>query len=159
MKNKFIFGFLIGFLLLGSLFFLIKNNFPQQTKFSGLPAVVYKSPTCGCCENYIGYLKSSGFNVKVINLDDQQLEKFKMDQGIPSNLMSCHTTLVKNFVIEGHIPIEAIEKLLTEKLDIKGIALPEMPSGSPGMPGFKLSPFKIHSITKDNQDGGLFMEI
>jgi hypothetical protein len=62
------------------------------------------------------------------------------------------------YFIEGHIPIEAINKLLTEKPKINGIALPEMPSDSPGMPGFKLSPFKIHSI-KNGQDQGIFMEI
>ncbi len=159
MKNKFIFGFLVVFLIIGSLFFLIKNNFPKQTKFSGLSAVVYKSPTCSCCENYIGYLKSNGFNVEVVNLDDRELEKFKIEQGVPTNLMACHTTFINNYLVEGHVPIEAIEKLLTEKPEIKGIALPEMPSGSPGMPGFKLAPFKIHIITKDNQDGGLFMGI
>ncbi len=62
------------------------------------------------------------------------------------------------YFIEGHVPIEAIEKLLTEKPEIDGIALPGMPSGSPGMPGFKLSPFKIHSV-KNGQDQGIFMEI
>jgi hypothetical protein len=159
MKSKFLLGFFIGFLLVGSIFLLVKNNFPKQTKFSNLQAVVYKSPTCGCCENYIGYLKNNGFQVKVINLDDRELEKFKIDQGVPPYLMSCHTTFLNNYLVEGHIPIEAIEKLLTEKPEIKGIALPGMPSGSPGMPGFKLSSFKIKIITKDNQDGGLFMEI
>jgi hypothetical protein len=62
------------------------------------------------------------------------------------------------YFIEGHIPIEAIEKLLTEKPEIDGIALPEMPSGSPGMPGFKLAPFKIHSV-KNGQDQGIYIEI
>jgi hypothetical protein len=159
MKNKFLLGLIIGFLVVGSIFLLVKNNFPKQTKFSGAAAVVYKSPTCGCCENYIGYLKNNGFETKVVNLNDQELENFKLNQGIPTHLFSCHTTLLNNYLVEGHIPIEAIEKLLKENPNIKGIALPGMPSGSPGMPGFKLSTFKIKIITKDGKDGGLFLEI
>jgi hypothetical protein len=72
--------------------------------------------------------------------------------------LSCHTVLLNNYFVEGHIPIEAIEKLLTEKPEINGIALPQMPSGSCGMTGLKLSPFKIYSI-KNGQDQGIFMEI
>jgi hypothetical protein len=72
---------------------------------------------------------------------------------------SCHTVEIENYFVEGHVPIEAIQKLLNEKPDINGIALPGMPSGSPGMPGLKMEKFKIHQITLDGQDGGVFIEL
>lgn len=72
--------------------------------------------------------------------------------------MSCHTALINDYFVEGHVPIEAIDKLLTEKPKIKGIALPGMPSGSPGMSGFKLEKWKIYSLDNGNRVG-LFIEI
>ena len=110
---------------------------------------VYKSPNCGCCNNYIGYLKRKGFEVEKINTDD--METVRESNGIPYNLESCHTTIIGDYVVEGHIPIEAINSLLEDKPAIKGIAMPGMPSGSPGMPGAKLANFTIYSL---NEDGG-----
>ena len=88
----------------------------------------------------------------------EELTNLKKQIGLPENLWSCHTVLLNNYFIEGHIPIEVMGKLLTEKPEINGIALPEMPSGSPGMSGFKIEKWKIHSI-KNGQDQGIFMEI
>jgi hypothetical protein len=165
MKNKYlIFGILIGALIVGLYYF--SNFSPKQTKFSGLTrldssrlaATIYKTPNCNCCENYISYLKSNGFKVEKKEVSDEELTNLKKQIGLPENLWSCHTVLLNNYFIEGHIPIEAIEKLLTEKPEIDGIALLQMPSGSPGMPGFKLSPFKIHSV-KNGQDQGIYIEI
>ena len=68
-------------------------------------------------------------------------------------MQSCHTTTIGNYFVEGHIPIEAIEKLMTEKPNIKGIAMPGMPSGSPGMPGAKQGPFIIYAIGNDGSVG------
>jgi len=157
MKTKYLlFGIFIGALIVGLYYF--SNFSPKQTKFSGLTVTVYKTPTCNCCENYISYLRSNGFKVEKKDVSDEELTNLKKQIGLPENLWSCHTVLLNNYFVEGHIPIEAIEKLLTEKPEIDGIALPEMPSGSPGMPGFKLSPFKIHSV-KNVQDQGIFTEI
>jgi hypothetical protein len=94
---------------------------------------------------------------------NKNLNKFVYDPHILVNLNESVKNPHKSvgayvYFIEGHIPIEAIEKLLTEKPEIDGIALPEMPSGSPGMPGFKLEKWKIHSV-KNAQDQGIFMEI
>jgi len=157
MKNKYLlFGIFIGILIIGVYYF--SNFTPQQTKFSGLSAIVYKTPQCDCCENYISHLKANGFKVEKKEVSDEEIENLKRSSGIPQNLWSCHTTLLGNYFVEGHIPISAIEKLLTEKPEINGIALPGMPSGSPGMPGFKLEKWKIYSV-KNGQNQGIFIEI
>lgn len=159
MNKSLIFGIVIGVILVGAIYNVGKQPFTKRNPlFSEVSAVVYKSPTCGCCKEYIGYLKANGFNVEVREVNDEELEKVKREANIPPNLWSCHTVFLNNYFIEGHIPIEAISKLLTEKPDINGIALPGMPSGSPGMPGIKFYPFKIHSV-KDGKDQGLFIEI
>lgn len=159
MKNKsIILGLIIGFLLVGSIVVLVKNRSVKQTKFSGMLVTLYKSPTCGCCGEYVNYLKANGFKIEVREVSDEELENIKRQNNIPYNLWSCHTVFLNNYFVEGHIPVEAIEKLLTEKPEINGIALPGMPSGSPGMPGIKFYPFRIHSV-KDGKDQGLFMEI
>jgi hypothetical protein len=109
-------------------------------------AIVYKSPTCGCCGNYITYLRSKGFDVEVKNVQDA--DSIKDKYGIPYEMSSCHTTVIGDYFVEGHVPVEAVDKLLTEKPDIDGIALPGMPAGSPGMPGFKRGEFIIHSLNE-----------
>ena len=109
-----------------------------------LSAVVYMSPTCGCCHKYVEYLKQKGLKVKAVKLDNVGPKKRAL--GVPSDLWSCHTTRIGRYFVEGHVPFEVIEKLLAEQPDIKGIALPGMPSGSPGMPGPKTEPFFIYAV-------------
>ncbi len=75
------------------------------------------------------------------------MSSIKEKYQIPQNMESCHTAVIADYFVEGHVPIEAIEELLKEKLDIDGIALPGMPSGSPGMPGQKIEAFKIYALS------------
>ena len=117
--------------------------------------VVYKSPTCGCCVGYIAYLKEKGYEVEEVNTEDTASVKNR--HNIPHNMQSCHTTEIGEYFIEGHMPIEAINKLLAEKPDIDGITLPDMPAGSPGMPGVKREEFVIYSL-KDGESSE-FMRI
>lgn len=112
-------------------------------------AIVYKSPTCGCCQVYVGYLKKQSFEVEIKNINDTQLIKNKYQ--IQNDKLSCHTTVVGDYFFEGHIPIEAINKVLEEKPAIKGLALPGMPSGSPGMPGLKFDKFVIYQLANDSE--------
>lgn len=107
---------------------------------------VYKSPTCGCCGNYIAELKRHGADVTVEELDDAALDAKKRTLGVSKDLESCHTTTMDGYVIEGHVPIEALVKLRTERPSIAGIALPGMPAGSPGMSGMKAGPFLVLSL-------------
>ena len=111
----------------------------------GAKATVYKSPECHCCGAYVGYLRRNGFDVRIEEVADMTPVKRRF--GIPPDLESCHTMSVGGYVVEGHVPIEAIDRLLSEKPGIKGIALPGMPEGSPGMPGAKSRPFVIHTIS------------
>jgi hypothetical protein len=108
---------------------------------------VYKSPTCSCCHEWEAYLRARGYTVNSIPVED--LARVKADHGIPGSAQSCHTAVVGGYVVEGHVPVEAIEDLLADAPAIDGIALPGMPAGSPGMPGDKAAPFEILAL-----DGG-----
>jgi len=110
--------------------------------------IVYKSQSCGCCGGYVSTLQSKKFDVEVVTTQD--LDSIKSNFNIPTNMRSCHTTEVGDYFVEGHVPIEAVRKLIAEQPDIDGIALPNMPAGSPGMPGTKNGDFVIYSI-KDGQ--------
>ena len=100
-------------------------------------------------------LKEQGLTVETINVQDTT--KIKKEHNIPDDMLSCHTTVVGKYFIEGHVPYEAVEKLLREQPDIDGIALPGMPAGSPGMSGAKRGTWTIFAI-KDGQTS-VFMEV
>jgi hypothetical protein len=107
-------------------------------------ATLYKNPACACCEGYADYLRDNGFEVTVQATHDLPL--LHRQHGVPDPLVGCHTTLVEGYVVEGHVPVGALLRLLTEKPAIKGISLPGMPAGSPGMFGEKTEPFTIYEI-------------
>lgn len=97
-----------------------------------LPRIlVHHSPTCGCCGVWVEHLRTSGFAVDVRQEED--LEPIKQRLGVPEDKRSCHTAEVDGYFIEGHVPASDIERLLTERPAAKGLALPGMPAGSPGM--------------------------
>ncbi|MEQ8396165.1 DUF411 domain-containing protein [Thalassobaculum sp.] len=109
-------------------------------------ATLYKNPQCGCCEAYADYLRENGYEVTVVPTHDLQL--IKQEQGVPEHFEGCHTTLIDNYVVEGHVPVKTLNRLLTERPAIKGISLPGMPMGSPGMNGQKAGPFQIYEIAE-----------
>ena len=92
---------------------------------------VYKSPSCGCCKKWIRHLEQNGFSVKTH--DTQNVVPYKIQHGISPRLASCHTAVVDGYVIEGHVPASDIKRLLTERPAVKGLTVPGMPIGSPGM--------------------------
>lgn len=94
---------------------------------------VWKSSTCGCCGEWATYMRGRGYRVNVKNVNDP--DSIKRSFGIPSAMYSCHTAKIGNYLVEGHVPASAVAKLLEEQPDLKGIALPGMPQGSPGMDG------------------------
>lgn len=106
---------------------------------------LYKNPQCGCCEEYAEYLRQNGIAVTVKATHDLPL--IKQRHGVPKGLGGCHTMLIDGYVVEGHVPVDTLTKLLTERPDIKGISLPGMPLGSPGMTGRKHAPFKIYEFS------------
>ena len=127
--------------------FLFGNSITGKTTAEKIDATIYKSTSCGCCTNYVPYIKTKGFNVNVETIQD--IYAIKKQFNVPIELGSCHTTIIGDYLVEGHVPIEAINKLLEEKPNIAGIALPEMPSGSPGMPGSKTEQWKIYAVNHD----------
>ena len=109
---------------------------------------VYKSATCGCCSAWIEHLQENGFEVTFENVTNLSVYKQKAD--LPYGLGSCHTGFVDGYAVEGHVPAEDIKRLLTEKPDIRGIAVPGMPMGSPGMDfGSRRESYQTLSFTRD----------
>lgn len=94
---------------------------------------VYKTPTCGCCGGWVDYMREEGFTVEAVDLPD--LTQVKHDLGVGTSLMSCHTAVVDGYVLEGHVPASAVRRLLAERPEVTGLAVPGMPIGSPGMEG------------------------
>lgn len=133
----------IGILaLFTTAFYFFNSGAKKQT--NGYSAEVFKSPTCGCCKGYAYALEDDGFQVKPTDMAN--IDSIKGKYNIPNEMRSCHTTVVGKYFIEGHVPIEAVNKLLKEQPDIDGIALPGMPIGTPGMPGPRESSFVIYQL-------------
>ncbi len=111
--------------------------------------MVYKSPTCGCCKKWVDHLKKEGFNVKT--KDYRNMKPIKKTFGVKRQFQSCHTGKVGNYFIEGHVSASDIKKLLKDKPDIKGLSVPGMPMGSPGMEGHRKDKYNVLAIDKNNR--------
>ncbi len=111
--------------------------------------VVYKTPTCGCCTKWVEHLQANGFTVMAQNRDD--LAPIRAQHGVPQRLLSCHTALVGSYIVEGHVPADDVKKLLAEKPAVKGIAVPGMPLGSPGMEHPTPQRYDTLAFTADGQ--------
>jgi hypothetical protein len=102
---------------------------------------VYKDANCGCCKEWIEHLKQNGFTVEAMDMPD--LSAVKAKYGVRQELQACHTAVIDNYVVEGHVPADLIVKMLEEKPAIAGIAVPGMPMGSPGMEGATRQPYDV----------------
>lgn len=115
--------------------------------------VVYKSPTCGCCGDWIAHMRKAGFAVEVHDVGD--LVPIKERSGVGPALRSCHTATVGGYVLEGHVPAEQVTRLLAERPDIRGLAVPGMPIGSPGMDeGYDRSTWVDYDVVAFDANGG-----
>lgn len=114
--------------------------------FASSSIMIYKSPTCGCCEKYVDYLRKNDFSVTSVNQTD--MSAIKKKHGV-SRAASCHTGLIGGYVVEGHVPIAAIHKMLKDKADIVGISAPGMPMNSPGMGEIKKGTLTIYAVPKN----------
>ncbi len=108
------------------------------------PVLVYKTEGCGCCNAWVEHLRAAGFEVDARNVTD--IASIKAGAGIDPSISSCHTALVDGYVVEGHVPADVIERLLAERPDIAGLAVPEMPVGSPGMEGDGAKPYQVLAL-------------
>ena len=119
---------------------------------------VYMVADCQCCDVYANIMDRD-YDVEKKILDQAEYTQLKIDWGVPQDLASCHTTIIDDYLVEGHIPMEAIEELREDGRDIEGIGMAGMPAGSPGMGGAKTESFRIYEIPEENEKGDLFMEI
>lgn len=119
----------LGFIGAGAL-----AGFYRGARAEALPhAVVFRDPSCGCCHDWVEHLRANGFTATV--RDTMRMTAVKAELGVPRALASCHTAEIGGYVIEGHVPADAIKRLLAEKPEARGLAVPGMPIGSPGMEG------------------------
>ena len=115
--------------------------------------VVYKTPTCGCCNDWVQHLRDAGLQVSVVNVDSTQ--SIRDEAGVPNRLGSCHTAVIGDYFVEGHVPADLVQELMTSKPDnLRGITVPGMPIGSPGMEG--PNPVEYDVLALDN-DGQVFV--
>lgn len=117
--------------------------------FAESPAgiTVYKNPSCGCCKKWVEHLRTNGFAVTTRDMND--LSEVKATFGVPRSLQACHTATTGTFVVEGHVPADVIRKMLSERPKIAGIAVPGMPSGSPGMEGGAPDHYDVIAFSKN----------
>lgn len=114
------------------------------------PVQVFKNPSCGCCGAWVDHLKAAGFEVKVTMVDDTSVARKKY--GLPDRFGSCHTAVVAGYVVEGHVPAADVKKLLAMKPVAVGIAVPDMPVGSPGMEmGSRKDPYQVLLVDKQGR--------
>ena len=117
-----------------------------STAANAAQLTVMKSPYCGCCTKWIEQVQQHGFTVKVVDTEDMASVKKRL--GVPDRLASCHTTMASGYFIEGHVPAEDVKRLLAEKPSAKGLVLPGMPLGSPGMevPDGTVQPYTVELV-------------
>jgi hypothetical protein len=108
---------------------------------------VFKTPWCGCCEVWTQAMKQDGYDVTVRDLED--LTAIKKQAQVPGKLEGCHTAVLGEYVLEGHVPLQAIEKLMSERPEIRGIAVPGMPQGSLGMGEDPEAQYVVYAFDRD----------
>jgi hypothetical protein len=155
-KAKMITGVGIGAALALAGIGALLSNSPAQAggaagAASGADAVVtvYRSPTCGCCKDWEDHLREAGFTVE--SIETPAVDIVKVENGVPRPLQSCHTALVDGYVVEGHVPADEIARMLRDRPDVRGLAVPGMPAGSPGMevPGRPAQPYEVFAFSGD----------
>ncbi|PQJ88655.1 DUF411 domain-containing protein [Aliivibrio sifiae] len=126
----------------------------SSSAFASTEVMTYKSPYCGCCSEWVEHMEENGFTVKIEDHEDMNPIKEKL--GVEPRLASCHTAVIDGYVFEGHIPAADIKKFLADPRDFKGLAVPGMPMGSPGMEyGDKKDKYQVVAF-KENGKLALF---
>ena len=140
---------LILFILVPALAFSQQESQHNKSKIINSSTItVNKKTNCRCCTKWVNYLKDNGFTVAVKTPDSISAVKDKLD--VPGDLRSCHTATINGYVVEGHVPTEAIIKLLQTQPEAKGIAVPGMPTGTPGM-GSDGTSYKVHLFNEQGK--------
>ncbi|MEP3438388.1 MAG: DUF411 domain-containing protein [Hoeflea sp.] len=119
-----------------------------ETRDTDNQIMVFKTPWCGCCQAWVEAMEKAGYDVETTDMED--LTPIKMQAGVPGELEACHTAMIggeRKYVLEGHVPIEAVEKLMTERPDILGVSTPGMPMGSLGMGDDPAANYAVYAFT------------
>lgn len=122
-----------------------------MVRAAGTRVTLYRDPGCACCENYVAYLRQHGFDVTVKSASPDALDAMSRKAGIPPSLAGCHTAFIDGYVVDGLVPIAAVQKLLTDRPPLKGITLPGMPQGAPGMMGPKQGKLTVFAIPRQGK--------
>ncbi len=111
---------------------------------------VYRSATCGCCKGWVAHLRQHNFEVEDVEVED--VNQYKQKYGVPPQAASCHTAVVNGVAVEGHVPAQDIKRLLADPGNVRLLAVPAMPSGTPGMdtPGSPKQEFRVYSVDREN---------
>lgn len=119
----------------------------EATRPDATEVVVYKTASCGCCARWVDHLREAGFVVTAHDVDN--IVEVKERRGVAVSLRSCHTALVEGYVVEGHVPADLVRRLLRERPEAAGLAVPGMPLGSPGMEAPQPEPYDILLFQRD----------
>lgn len=135
-------------LIAGSaIWYIIDDYYDQQGSGASAEVVMYKNQGCQCCDKWAEHMQNNGYRVETVN--SHNLYGVKADQGVPQDLSACHTAIVGNYVVEGHVPAEDVQRLLAEKPDARGLVVPGMPASSPGMNTKPNVPYKVYLLKED----------
>jgi len=133
-------------------FLFIAGFMTATTHAAELPMMtVYKSPTCSCCSRWVKHMRSNGFEVKT--QDMKNLKSIKSISGVKQEFASCHTATVGGYIVEGHVPAADVKRLLAEKPKTKGLTVPGMPMGSPGMEGPRKQKYQVLTFDEKGLSG------
>lgn len=136
-----------SFLIAAAAAVVVRRNVFAETPPSVM--TVYKDPNCGCCSKWIEHMSKNGFVITV--RDVSSMDEIKKTMRVPAALQSCHTGVIDRYVIEGHVPADVVKKFIAAKPTAIGLAVPGMPSGSPGMEGGRVDKYDIVSFDRDGK--------
>lgn len=133
----------------GAIWYIIDDYYAQResNQTASADVVMYKNPGCECCDKWAEYMQGSGYSVEVV--EAQNMAAIKSEEGVPRNMGACHTALIGDYVVEGHVPAGDVMRLLREKPDARGLVVPGMPASSPGMNTALNEPFKTYLLKDD----------
>lgn len=148
-RKFFAYASLIILVAAGAIWYIISNYNARQGSAPTAKAdiVMYKNAGCQCCDKWADYMEGSGYTVRTVA--DKDLYAIKSQEGVPQNMGACHTAIVGDYVVEGHVPAEDVMRLLREKPDAKGLVVPGMPASSPGMNTALNEPYKVYLLNND----------
>lgn len=136
---------LLAGLVAGGASFALPRRFPRAEDI----VRAYKTLGCGCCELWAQHLRANGFACEMSVHPD--LEAYKAELGVPEALRACHTAMIAGYLVEGHVPALALRRLLAERPAIRGLAVPGMPAGSPGMPSDRPERYEVVAFDRDGR--------